>query len=57
MLEKQKNQEKVIMMFFVVVLISVGIYVIVDRSLVDVVYLLVLMYYFGRFLKIKKNGK
>ena len=57
MLEKQKNQEKVIMMFFVVVLISVGIYVIVDQNLIDVVYLLVLMYYFGRFLKIKKNGK
>jgi len=57
MLEKIKNQENIIMIFFVVILVSVGIYVIVDKSVIDVIYLGVLMYYFGRFLRIKKNGK
>lgn len=57
MLEKIKNQENIIMIFFVLTLVSVGIYVIVDKSVIDVIYLGVLMYYFGRFLRIKKNGK
>lgn len=57
MLEKIKNQENVIMIFFVVTLVSVGIYVIVEKNIVDVIYLGVLMYYFFRFLRIRKNGK
>lgn len=57
MLEKIKNQENIIMIFFVVTLVSVGIYVIVDRNVIDVIYLGVLMYYFVRFLMIRKNGK
>lgn len=57
MLEKIKNQENVIMVFFVVTLVSVGIYVIMERNVIDVIYLGVLMYYFGRFLRILKNGK
>ena len=57
MLEKIKNQENVIMVFFVVTLVSVGIYVIIERNVIDVIYLGVLMYYFGRFLRIRKYGK
>lgn len=57
MLEKIKNQENVIMIFFVVTLVSVGIYVIVEKNIVDVIYLGVLMYYFFRFLRIRKSGK
>ena len=57
MLEKIKNQENIIMIFFVVTLVSVGIYVVVDKNIIDVIYLVVLLYYFGRFLRIKKSGK
>jgi len=57
MLEKIKNQENVIMIFFVVTLVSVGYYVVVSRNIIDVIYFGVLMYYFGRFLMIRKNGK
>ena len=57
MLEKIKNQENVIMVFFVVTLVSVGIYVIMERNVIDVIYLGVLMYYFVRFLRIRNNGK
>lgn len=55
MLEKQKNQEKMIIIFFVVTLICVGFYVVLDRSIIDVIYLGVLGYYFGRFLVIKNR--
>lgn len=57
MLEKIKNQENIIMIFFVVTLVSMGVYVIVGKNVIDVIYLGVLMYYFGRFLRIRKNGK
>ena len=57
MFNKIKNQENIIMIFFVVTLVGVGIYIIVDRSIIDVIYFGVLMYYFGRFLMIRKNGK
>lgn len=57
MLEKIKNQENLIMVFFVVTLVVMGVYVIVERNIIDVIYLGVLMYYFGRFLRIRKNGK
>lgn len=57
MLNKVKNQENIIMGFFVVTLIGVGLYIIVGRSAIDVIYFGVLMYYFVRFLMIRKNGK
>ena len=57
MLEKTKNQENIIMVFFVVALISMGVYVIMARNLIDVIYMGVLMYYFVRFLKIRNSGK
>lgn len=53
MLGKVKNQENIIMMFFVVTLIGVGSYVIFDKCVIDAVYFGVLIYYFGRFLIIK----
>ena len=57
MLEKNKNQESIIMIFFVVTLVGVLGYVIVEKNLIDVIYFLVLMYYFVRFLSIRKKGK
>ena len=57
MLEKIKNQENVIMIFFVVTLVGMGVYVVVERNIIDVIYLGVLMYYFVRFLRIRNNGK
>ncbi len=57
MLNKVKNQEKLIMNFFVVMLFIVGIYVVLERELIDVIYFGVLVYYFIRFLLIKKNGR
>lgn len=57
MLEKVKNQENIIMVFFVVTLVSLGIYVGMSRNVIDVIYMGVLMYYFVRFLKIRNNGK
>ena len=57
MLNKVKNQEKLIMNFFVVMLFIVGIYVVLERELIDVINFGVLVYYFIRFLLIKKNGR
>ena len=57
MLGKIKNQENVIMVFFVVTLVVMGVYVVVERNIIDVIYLGVLMYYFVRFLRIRNNGK
>ena len=57
MLEKIKNQENIIMVFFVVTLVSVGVYIIIDRNIIDVMYMGVLLYYFVRFLKIRNSGK
>lgn len=57
MLEKIKNQENVIMIFFVVTLVGVLGCVIVGRNVIDVIYLGVLLYYFVRFLRIRNNGK
>ena len=55
MLREQKNQENIIMVFFVVTLVIVGVYVAIERSIVDVIYLGVLGYYFGRFLFVKNR--
>ena len=50
---KEFNQENIIMLFFLVLIIGVGIYVIMYRNVVDLVYLGVLGYYFGKFILIK----
>ena len=57
MLKKIKNQENVIMIFFVVTLISVGVYAFFGRQFIDVIYFLMMLCYFFRFLRIKRNGK
>lgn len=57
MLEKIKNQENIIMVFFVVTLVGVLGYVVIEKNLIDVMYLGVLVYYFVRFLRIRRNGK
>lgn len=57
MLNKIKSQENVIMVFFVALLVLVGIYSVVERQAVDVIYFFLLMYYFRKFLFIRKNGK
>lgn len=57
MLGKIKNQENVIMIFFVVTLVGMGVYVFVERNVIDVIYLGVLIYYFVRFLRIRDNRK
>ena len=53
MLNKIKNQENVIMIFFVVTLLGVINYIIIDMSIIDVIYLGVLLFYFIRFLILK----
>ena len=55
MLNKIKNQENIIMIFFVVTLVLVGLYVVVDRNLIDVIYFFVLLYYFIRILMIRRK--
>ncbi len=57
MLEKIKDQENKIMLFFVVILIGVGSYVIGYRNVIDYIYFGVMLYYFISFLRIKNNGK
>ena len=55
MLNKIKNQENIIMIFFVVTLVFVGIYIIVSKNIIDVIYFFVLLYYFFRFLMIRRK--
>lgn len=57
MLEKIKNQENVILIFFVVTLAFMFGCVVVEKNVVDVIYFGVLVYYFVRFLRIRNNGK
>jgi len=52
---KIDKQEDLIMIFFVITLLFLGIYVIVDKNIIDIIYLVVLLYYFIKFLIIK-NG-
>ena len=53
MLNKIKDQENVIMIFFVVTLLGVISYIIMYRCIIDVMYLGVLLFYFVRFLILK----
>lgn len=57
MLEKVKNQENIIMLFFIMMLVGMGAYVIIDKNIIDVIYFGVIIYYFVKFLVIRKNGK
>ena len=55
MLNKIKNQENIIMLFFVVTLICVSIYAIAVKNVFDVIYFFILLYYFFRFLMIRRK--
>ena len=55
MLNKIKNQENIIMIFFVVTLVLVGLYVVVDKNVIDAIYFFVLLYFFLRFLIIRRK--
>ncbi|MBR3161377.1 MAG: hypothetical protein IKF19_01440 [Bacilli bacterium] len=57
MLKKIRNQENIIMMFFVVMLIVTIGYVVLDKSIIDIIYLGVLLIYFVRFLILKYRRK
>ena len=53
MLNKIKNQESIIMIFFIVTLVGVINFVIFYKNMIDVVYLGVVIFYFIRFLILK----
>lgn len=55
MLNKIKNQENIMMIFFVVTLSFVGIYAVVNQNVMDAIYFFVLLYYFFRFLMIRRK--
>lgn len=55
MFNKIKNQENIMMIFFVVTLLFVGIYAVVNQNVMDVIYFFVLLYYFFRFLMIRRK--
>ena len=57
MLKKIKSQENVIMIFFVVTLFAVGLYIIFGREFIDIIYFGIILYYFCKFLRIRKSGK
>ena len=57
MLKKVKNQENILFMFFVVILISLGVYIMVERALIDIIYFVIILFYFFRFLIIRRKGK
>ena len=57
MLEKIKDSENIIMMFFLLMLFLIGSYVIVHVNIVDFIYFLVIIYYFVQFLKLKNIRK
>ena len=57
MLKKIKNQENVIMIFFVVTLFAVGLYIIFGWEFIDIIYFFIILYYYCKFLRIRKSGK
>ena len=55
MFNKIKNQENIMMIFFVVTLLFVGIYAVVNQNVRDVIYCFGVLYYFFRFLMIRRK--
>lgn len=55
MLKTLKNEENIIMVFFVVTLASLGVNFLFKINLIDVIYFMVLLYYFWKFLMIKNK--
>ncbi len=57
MLKKIKKQENMLMIFFVGVLLLIGTYIMLEKNVVDIVYFLMMLFLFARFLMIRKNGR
>ena len=57
MLKKIKNQENMLMIFFIGVLLLIGTYIMLEKNVVDIVYFLMMLFFFIRFLIIRKNGR
>ena len=55
MLKTLKNEENIIMVFFVVTLVGLGLSFLFKIDLIDVIYFMVLLYYFWKFLMIKNK--
>lgn len=55
MLNKIKDEENLIMIFFVVTLVGLSGVVLFKRDLIDVIYFMVLLFYFWKFLILKKK--
>ena len=55
MLKTLKNEESIIMIFFVVTLVGIGSVVYLKRSIIDVIYFGMLLFYFLKFLIIKNK--
>ena len=55
MLKTLKNEENIIMVFFVVTLVSLGLSFLFNINLIDVIYFMVLLYYFWKFLMIRNK--
>lgn len=53
MLNKLKNQENIIMIFFVVILLIVASYAVVEKNIIDIMFLGILLFYFVKFLIIR----
>lgn len=52
---KLDNKENLIMLFFVVTLFLLGIYVVINKNTIDVIYLCVILYYFIKFLVVRSK--
>lgn len=50
---KMNEQENLITIFFVVILLLGSIYAVIDRDVIDVIYLSVILYYFIKFLFVR----
>lgn len=55
MLKTLKNEESIIMIFFVSALVSLGVSFLFKINLIDVIYFMVLFGYFWKFLIIKNK--
>lgn len=55
MLKKATKYEKKIMEVLIMMLVVLLFCLIVDRSIIDIIYILIVSYYFGRFLIIKNR--
>jgi hypothetical protein len=53
MLKKSLKKDSVIIIIFLFIIFLISMYLIVDRSIIDIIYFGIVIYYFFRFLVIK----